>query len=92
MKAQALSHVLGAVALVVGLGWDRLILALALIGSVVYLAAADKVGADAAVALLSAILGFVFGVGSKEAGAAATADAVKAATDVAAAATAKAKG
>lgn len=55
---------LAVAAVAVSLGWDKLVLSLAVIGSMTYLAAAGKIDPTAPVAIFTAILGYVFGASS----------------------------
>jgi hypothetical protein len=50
-----------AAAVVVALGWDKLLIALAVIGSMTYLAAIGKLDPAAPVGVMTAIMGYVFG-------------------------------
>jgi len=52
-----------AAAIVGALGWDRLVLTLAVIGSVVVLTMSDKITGEACVGILSAVVGYLVGAG-----------------------------
>ena len=54
-------------AVVAAMGWDRLILALAVIASVVALTIADRISGEATIGILSAIVGYVVGAGHQAA-------------------------
>lgn len=65
------------------IGLDKLIIALAIIGGVIFLTATNHIGNDAAIGMLSAILGYVFGKTSNEAIAAAAMQAANDTTNAA---------
>jgi hypothetical protein len=61
LRPRPVHRVAVAASIALALGWDKLILALAVIGSMTYLAAVGKIDPTAPVAIFTAILGYAFG-------------------------------
>lgn len=59
--------VLAAGTLVARMGWDRLVLALAVLAAVTYLTVVGRVDSEAAIGIYSALVGYVVGAGHEAA-------------------------
>lgn len=67
MKLHLASSLHHGVMLVITMGWDRLVLAVAIIIAVVVLTLAGKITGEATIGILSAIVGYVVGAGHEAA-------------------------
>jgi hypothetical protein len=67
MRAALTGTIAHGIAVVAGMGWDRLVLACFVVAAVVVLAVTDKIDAQAVIGILSAIVGYVVGAGHEAA-------------------------
>lgn len=74
VKSHAVRLAVSSAAVVVSMGWDRLVIAVAILAGVTYLTAIGKISNEATVGVYTAILGYIFGRAQGENGTTSTPD------------------